>query len=103
METKVTRTQTITSRTARTEAAEYILAVEHIDGRLTQLSADIMRIDRGTAPDGSDTEALALVGKATWRTGNITLANFPLDGMTATYISELAEIVASLDGEGGAS
>lgn len=103
METKVTRTQTITSRTARTEAAEYHLAAEHVDGVLTQLSADIMRIEKGTAPDGSETAALALVGKATWRAGNVTLSGFPLDGMTSTYVSELAEIVESLREEGGAA
>lgn len=100
METRVTRTQVLTGRTVTTAGAEYILSVEQVDGRLTQLTAEVFRVMDEEAPDGTPTRVSVPVGTAAWKDGRLSLTGFPLDGATAGYVAALNEIVEQIEAEG---
>ena len=103
METKITSTSIITTRTATSDNAEYRLTVEHKAGQLMQFTAEVRRLERGTSPTGEATVILAEVGRISWRANAITLSAFPLTPSTTTYITEIYDIAESLKSEPASS
>ncbi len=93
VETKVIRTRTQTTESARTETASYALDVTRENGILTAVTARVSYPVDGTAPDGSVTVSYREVGTMSWANGTLTAQKFPLSSDTADIIADFAAII----------